>query len=343
VARSTGWQRRGSKRRGFRFYDARGNEITDVAKLERIDALRIPPAWRDVWISPSSKAKLQATGYDVAGRRQYLYHPDYRAAQDAAKYDKLIRFAEHLPELRAKMAEHMDHDALDRERVSAVALRLIDLGWFRPGSDRYVKESRTYGITTLNKSHVSVRGKRIALAFRGKHKIWVRTTVVDAELAAAIGDLLKLPGGRRLFRYQWEGEVHTLTSRRLNDYIEAHMGPEFTAKDFRTWGGTMLAAVGFAERGPAESETKAKREVAAVMRQVSERLGNTPAVCRASYVSPAVVEQYLDGRTIEDFRPRHLRVVAARDIGLNVEEQATLSLLRSWRIRRGIGHGREAA
>jgi DNA topoisomerase-1 len=343
VAQTGGWRRRGSKGRGFRFYDSRGNEITDEAKVARIDALRIPPAWRDVWISPSAKAKLQATGYDAAGRRQYLYHPDYRAAQDQAKYDKLIRFAEHLPQLREKMAEHMDHDVVDRERVSAIALRLIDAGWFRPGSERYARESKTYGVTTLNKSHVTVRGKRVGLAFRGKHRIWVRTTLVDAELAAAIRDLLALPGGRRLFRYEWEGDFYALTSKRLNDYIEIYMGPEFTAKDFRTWGGTMLAAIGLAERGPSESQTRAKRCVAAVMRQVAERLGNTPAVCRASYVSPAVVDQYMDGRTIEDFRPRHLRVVGARDIGLNPEEQATLSLLRSWRIRQGIGHPREAA
>lgn len=343
MSRAGGWQRRGSKRRGFRFYDSGGKEITDLAKLARVESLAIPPAWRGVWVSPSSKAKLQATGYDVAGRRQYLYHPDYRASQDQAKYDKLIRFAEKLPDLRAEMTKHMDQDALDRERVSAVALRLIDGGWFRPGSERYVKESRTYGITTLNKSHVRVRGNRIALSFRGKHKIWIKTTLVDAELASSIRELLKLPGGRRLFRYEWEGDLYTLTSKRLNDYIEIYMGPEFTAKDFRTWGGTMLAAVGLAERGPSESEAQAKRAVAGVMRQVAEKLGNTPAVTRASYVSPAVIEQYLDGRTIEDFRPRHLRVVGARDIGLNLEEQATLSLLRSWRIRRARETGREAA
>ena len=343
MAQRGGWTRRGSKRRGFRFYDSRGNEITDLAKLERVDALRIPPAWRDVWVSPSSKAKLQATGVDAAGRRQYLYHQDFRASQEQAKYDKLIQFAEKLPELRTAMSEHMDHEALDRERVSAIALRLIDLGWFRPGSERYAKESRTYGITTLNKRHVSVRGNRIALAFRGKHKIWVRTTVVDAELAAAIRDLVELPGGLRLFRYEWEGDVYTLTSKRLNDYIELYMRAKFTAKDFRTWGGTLLAAIGLAEKGPPENATQAKRNVAAVMRQVAEKLGNTPAVTRASYVSPAVVEQYLDGRTIEDFRPRHLRVVGAREIGLNLEERATVSLLRSWRMRRGREATREAA
>jgi DNA topoisomerase IB len=321
-------------RRQFRYLDSRGNRITDPAKLARIESLVIPPAWRDVWITPRPSAKLQATGVDSAGRRQYLYHPEYRAQQEQAKYDKLIRFAERLPDLRASMAEHMEKDPRDRERVSAVAVRLINLGWFRVGSERYVRESRTYGITTLNKSHVSVRGSRIVFRFRGKHSALVRTQIVDSELATAIKDLLGLDGGRRLFRYEWEGDLYNLTSKRLNDYIQIYMGEEFTAKDFRTWGGTLLAALAFAERGVAESEAEQKRVVAGVMRNVAERLGNTPAVTRASYVSPAVVEQYLDGRTIDDFRPRHLRVVGARDIGLNLEEQALLTLLRSWRIRR---------
>jgi DNA topoisomerase-1 len=319
--------------------DSRGNPITDPSKLARIEALVIPPAWREVWISPRAGAKLQATGVDAAGRRQYLYHPEYRARQEQAKYDRLIRFAERLPDLRAAMAEHMEGDALGRERISAVAIRLINLGWFRVGSERYAKESRTYGITTLTKRHVSVRGSRIAFHFRGKHKVWVRTAVVDAELAGVIKELRALPGGRRLFRYELEGELFNLTGARLNEYVDTYLGEEFTAKDFRTWGGTLLAAIAFAERGIPETETEAKRSVAAVMRTVGERLGNTPAVARASYVSPAVVDQYLDGRTIEDFRPRHLRVVGARDIGLDTEELALLSLLRSWRIRRS----REAA
>jgi DNA topoisomerase I len=332
VARKGGWRRVG--RRQFRYLDSRGNRIDDPAKLARIESLVIPPAWKDVWISARASAKLQATGVDSAGRRQYLYHPEYRAQQEQAKYDRLIRFAESLPDLRAAMAEHMEHDPRDRERVSAVAVRVINLGWFRVGSERYVRESRTYGITTLNKSHVSVRGSRIVFRFRGKHRALVRTQIVDTELAAAIKDLLALPGGRRLFRYEWEGDIYNLTSKRLNDYIRIYMGEEFTAKDFRTWGGTLLAAVDFAQRGVVETQTEQKRAVAAVMRNVAERLGNTPAVTRASYVSPAVVEQYLDGRTIDDFRPRHLRVVGARDIGLDLEEQALLSLLRSWRIRR---------
>jgi DNA topoisomerase I len=330
--RKGGWQRVGS-RRHFRYLDAKGNRITDPETLERIEALAIPPAWRDVRISPRPTAKVQATGYDEAGRRQYIYHPDFRAAQEQAKYDSLIRFGERLPELRAAMADHMGRDSLDRERVSAIAVRLINLGWFRPGSDRYARESRTFGITTLTKRHVSVRGSRIAFRFRGKQRIWVRTALVDAELAEAINELRALPGAR-LFRYEHQGRLVNLTSERLNDYIQAYLGEEFTAKDFRTWGGTLLAAIALAEHDTAGTETEAKRVCAGVMRSVAQRLGNTPAVCRASYVSPAVIEQYLDGRTIDDFRPRHLRVVGARDTGLDLEERALLSLLRSWRIRR---------
>jgi DNA topoisomerase I len=332
VARKGGWRREG--RRRFRYLDSRGKRITDPAQLERIEALAIPPAWREVWIAPRPGAKLQATGVDSAGRRQYLYHEEFRARQEQEKYDSLIRFAEGLPELREAMSQHMEHDPRDRERVSAIAVRVINLGWFRVGSEDHARESRTYGITTLNKSHVSVRGSRIAFRFPSKGRIWVRTQIVDSELAAAIRELRALKGGRRLFRYEWEGDLYNLTSKRLNDYIQVYLGEEFTAKHFRTWGGTLLAAIAFAERELPDGEAARKHSVAAVMRQVARRLGNTPAVARASYVSPAVVEQYLDGRTLDDFRPRHLRVIGARDIGLEPEEQALLSLLRSWRIRR---------
>jgi DNA topoisomerase I len=332
MPRKGGWRRLGSSGR-FRYVDARGNAITDDEKLERIRALVIPPAWKDVWISPSASAKLQATGVDAAGRRQYLYHANFRAQQEQAKFDRLIRFAERLPDLRAATVEHLDHDTLDRLRVSAIATRLINAGWFRVGSERYAKESRTYGITTLRKNHVHVRGNRIAFDFVAKHRTVVRTTLVDEELAENVKALLALPGGRRLFRYEWENGRCALTGARLNDYVRDYLGEDFTAKDFRTWGGTLIAAIAFAEQGPPENEKEAKKVIPAVMRRVGQELGNTPAVARSSYVSPAVIDQYLDGRTIEDFRPRHLRVVRARDIDLDQEEQALLSLLRSWKIR----------
>jgi DNA topoisomerase I len=336
MARRRGWRRVGSRAR-FRYVDARGRAISDEEALERIESLRIPPAWRDVRISPRPYAKLQATGIDSAGRMQYLYHPEFRARQEQAKFDKLVRFAEKLPDLRAAMAEHMGLEPLEPEWTAALAVRLINLGWFRVGDERNARKFRTFGITTLRKSHVKVRGSRITFCFRAKHRALVRTALVDAELAEAVRELKSVKGGRVLFRCRngngGDG-LCNLTGRRLNEYIQEHMGEDFTAKDFRTWGGTLLAAVALAEHGIAESETEAKRVIASVMRTVGERLGNTPAVARSSYVSPAVVEQYLDGRTIDDFRPRHLRVVGARDVGLDAEEQAVLSLLRSHRIRR---------
>jgi len=333
MARRGGWKRLGSRRR-FRYEDSRGRPITDKAALERIDSLRVPPAWKDVWISPRAGAKLQATGVDSAGRRQYLYHPEFRARQEQAKFDRLVLFAERLPALREAMAEHMQQEPLSFEWTAAVAVRLINQGWFRVGDERYAKQFKTFGITTLRKGHVRVRGSRVSFRFRAKHRVLCRTVLVDAELAEAIKELLATPAGSRLFRYRHNGELVNLGARRLNEYIREYLGEEFTAKDFRTWGGTLLAAVALAEREPAETATEQKRAVATVMRAVGERLGNTPAVARASYVSPAVVEHYLDGRTIDDFRPRHLRVVGARDLNLDPEEQALLSLLRSWRIRR---------
>jgi len=333
MARTRGWRRKGRKGR-FNYHDSRGKRITDPAKLARIEELVIPPAWKDVWISPRANAKLQATGVDRAGRRQYLYHPEYRARQEQEKFDKLVRFGEQLPDLRAQMAKHMDGEPFSPEWVCALALRLINLGWFRVGTERYARTTRTFGITTLRKGHVSVRGSRITFKYRGKHRVLVRTAIVDEDLAEAMKKLLALPGGRQLFRYDVDGSRCNLTGARLNDYIEENMGDEFTAKDFRTWGGTLIAAITLAEHGTTETETEARRVVAGVMRSVGAKLGNTPAVARSSYVSPAVVEQYLDGRTIDDFRPRHLRVVGARHTRLDREEQALLSLLRSWRIRR---------
>jgi DNA topoisomerase I len=320
--------RRGRKG-SFRYYDGRGREIRDPGAIERFERLAIPPAWRDVWIASRPSAKLQATGFDKAGRKQYLYHADFRAAQEEAKYDRLVRFGERLPELRRALAHDLDNDELDRARVTAIALRLIDLGWFRVGSDRHTRSSGTYGVTTLRKRHVSVRGNRVRLCFAGKGRAQIHTSLVDDELAGAMRELLRVPGAR-VFRFARDGRLCNLTSRMLNECVKEHLGPEFTAKDFRTWGGTLQAAIAFAEH--AESGDGV-RVVTAVMRRVADRLGNTPAVCRQSYVAPAVVEQYLDGRTLADFRPRHLRVVGARQTGLDPEEAALLSLLRSWRIR----------
>jgi DNA topoisomerase I len=331
MARRGGWRRLGHAPR-FRYEDAHGELIEDEERLERIRSLVIPPAWRDVWISPNPRAKLQATGVDSAGRTQYLYHPDFRAAQEQAKFERLVRFGELLPGLRSQIRRDLRQGPYELGWASGVAVTLINRAWFRVGSERNARRARTYGVTTLFKSHVSVRGERLKFRFRTKNRALVRTTLVDAPLAAAIKELLALPGGSRLFRFERDGELANLTAPLLNDYIGENLGEGFTGKDFRTWGGTLTAAIALAEHGPPGSETEAKRVLASVMRSVGHELGNTAAVARSSYVSPAVVEQYLDGITLEQFQPNG-RLLSARQRGLSPNERALLSLLRSWRMR----------
>ena len=327
MARRGGWRRVGSRRR-FRYEDSRGKPITDPDKLKRIEELVIPPAWRDVWISPRPNAKLQATGVDAAGRRQYLYHPEYRARQEQTKYDKLVRFAEHLADVRKASSEHLDGEEFTPEWTCALAVKLINLGWFRVGADRYAKRYRTFGITTLNKSHVSVRGSRVSFKYRGKHKVWVRTAVVDAELADAMKALLSLEGGRRLFRYRLEdGSLVNLSSRKLNEYIRGHMGEDFTAKDFRTWAGTLLAVASLRELGPAATQREGKSLILRAIDRVAERLNNTRAVCRKYYVHPAVFETYLAGTMLKALENGTAKAAAEAAAGLREDEQAVVRLL----------------
>jgi DNA topoisomerase I len=321
VARG-GWARRGRKR--FRYVNTRGAEIQDDDQLERIAALAIPPAWTDVWISPNPHARLQATGVDAAGRKQYLYHESFRAAQEREKYRRLLAFAKSLPGLRGRLRRHLKLEPYEREWTCAVATSVINKAWFRVGSERH-RSSRTYGVTTLRKKHVSVSGDEIAFCFRAKNRRLVRRTIVNSTLADGVQALLALPNGSRLFRFERDGDVVVLTSQLLNDYLGENLGEEFTAKDFRTWGGTLLAASELARRGPAEGETEAKHTLAAVMRRVGDELGNTPAVARASYVSPVVVEHYLAGRTLDDFR----RGIGKRRNGLTVDEDALVRLLNA--------------
>ena len=212
MARTGGWRRKGHKGR-FRYYDSRGKQITDPERLARIEELVIPPAWKDVWISPCPAAKLQATGVDRAGRRQYLYHPDYRAQQEQVKFDKLVRFAERLPDLRKAMAKDMDGEPLSPDWVCALALRLINLGWFRVGTERYARTTRTFGITTLRKGHVSVRGSRITFKYRGKHRILVRTAIVDEGLADAMRSSSNSPAAGGSFATRWTERFPTSPAR----------------------------------------------------------------------------------------------------------------------------------
>jgi DNA topoisomerase-1 len=263
VSRRGGWSRLG--RRRFRYVDAAGVEIRDEDELERIRALAIPPAWRDVWISPNPGARVQATGFDAAGRKQYRYHASFRAAQERAKYERLLDFAKALSGLRTTTARHLRGEVHQRDRTCTLAIGLVNKAWFRVGSDRHALRSRTYGITTLTKRHVSVDGDEVLFRFRGKNRKLLRRTVRNETLARGVADLLDLPGGSRLFRYERDGELVALTGPELNEYLAEHMGEGFTTKDFRTWGGTLLAASELARRGPSDDDREAKRTIAAVM------------------------------------------------------------------------------
>jgi DNA topoisomerase-1 len=323
VAPRGGWRRLG--RRRFRYVDGAGRELEDEEQLERIRELVIPPAWRDVRISPNPRARIQATGLDAAGRKQYRYHASFRAAQERAKFEELLDFAKALPGLRSRTASHLRTGPFEREWACALAVGLINKAWFRVGSDRHTRRSRTYGITTLTKRHVTVAGDEVEFCFRAKNRRLVRRTISNAKLAGGVGELLDLPSGSRLFRFMRDGELFPLTAPLLNEYLAEHMGDGFTAKDFRTWGGTLLAATELARRGPAEDEREATRTLAAVMRTVGTELGNTPAVARDSYVSPVVVSAYQAGRTIEDYRTAN----GARPRNLTADERALVRLLKA--------------
>ena len=319
-----GWERRGRKR--FRYFNASGAEIRDEEQLERIRALVIPPAWEDVWISPSPTARIQATGIDAAGRKQYRYHDRFRAARDREKFEQLLDFAKALPALRTTTARHLRGHAYEPEWTCALAVSVVNKAWFRVGSDRHTRRSRTYGVTTLTKRHASVSGDEVEFCFRTKNRTLVRRAIRNPTLARGVSKLLDLPGGGRLFRYEREGELFGLTAAGLNDYLGEHMGAEFTAKDFRTWGGTLLAASELARHGPADHEREARRTITAVMRAVGDELGNTPTVARESYVSPRVIDAYLAGHTLDDYRGAN---GAGPRRNLTVDERALVRLLRA--------------
>ena len=331
--RARWWRRTGSKSRGFRYETADGRRIEDEAALERIRTLVIPPAWRDVRISPSPGSRLQAVGVDKAGRVQRIYRPSFVAGRARRKYEKVERFGEALPALRRKTNEDIAREGLGKERVLAVVVRLINDLYFRVGSEESVKRYRTYGVTTLRNRHLEIkRGGRLEFNFTGKHHIKHRRIIVDEELAALVRDI-KAIGGARLFEYVGEdGRVRAVTPRDVNDYIKAAAGEEFSAKDFRTWGGTLLAAVELAEMGCCEDARQSKKNVAAAVKRVADRLGNTPTVCRYCYIHPKVLEAYERGRSVEEFRPRRARrLIHRQQPDYSVEELALLKLLRARR------------
>jgi DNA topoisomerase-1 len=287
--------RRGTKTSGFRYESADGRVIRDRATLERIDRLRIPPAWTEVEIAASERTAIQAWGFDAKGRRQYRYHPRAVERGDKRKYYRVRQLARDLPTIRATVHRDFRKGGFHREQVAAGVLRLISEGFLRVGSERYLKENKTFGITTLRKSHARVDGECVIFAYKGKRSIMQRQVVVARDLAAFVERLRATPGPR-LFRYRDGKRWQDLDARDVNEYLQEVTGFPYTAKDFRTWGGTLRAATVLADLGPPKSKTDGTRNVALAMRLVAGELGNTPAICRKSYVHPIVITKYLKSK-----------------------------------------------
>ena len=292
--------------RGFRYLDAWGEPLRDPDELARIRKLVIPPAWRDVWICTRRNGHLQAVGTDDAGRRQYLYHPQFRAEQEQAKHEHVLDVAEALPAVREAVEEHLHDRGLTRQRVLATAVRLLDLGFFRIGSDRYTEVNNSYGLTTLLREHSRCRAGAILFTYTGKHGKETIRTIADPAVCRSLTALLRRRGGGdRLLAY-WERRTwHDVSGHDVNTYLKELTGLDITAKDFRTWHATVLAAVALAVSQPvARSETARRRAVVRAVREVSGYLGNTPAVCRASYINPRVIELYEEGVTVAAALPQ---------------------------------------
>ena len=313
--------------RGFTYLATNGRRLTDAAQLAWIRSLAIPPAWTDVWICASPRGHLQATGRDARGRKQYRYHPRWRAVRDEAKYGRMIAFGEALPAIRRQVDADLRRPGLPRERVVAAVVRLLEKTRLRVGNPEYARDNRSYGLTTLHDRHAEVGTTRIRFRFRGKGGKVNEVELSDVRLARIVARCQDLPG-QELFAYlDEEGEVRPIGSDDVNDYLREVTGQEFTAKDFRTWSGTVLAAWALHELEAVDSEAQAKRNVVRAVEEVAEWLGNTPAVSRASYVHPAVIDAYLDGDVVR--AARQTADARLRDLGhLQPEEAAVLALLR---------------
>jgi DNA topoisomerase I len=325
-------RRRGSKGRGFFYTDWNGKKVTDETTLERIKALVIPPAWRHVRISPASSSAIQAVGMDTTGRIQYLYHTKFSEKQQRKKFEKIERFGTYLPKLRAVTNEHISLEGFPREKVLAVMMRLINSLYIRIGTEKSARHYRTYGITTLQNKHLEIkRGGQLIFDFVGKSHIKHRKVLVDEELSSLMKDLKQLGGARKLFHYlDADGKARPITPGDINSYIKEATSPEFSSKDFRTWGGTLLAASALAEIGKAEDEREIRRNIVKAVKMVAEQLGNTPTVCRGSYIHPIVLNAYASGVTLDEFRPKVTRRRIRRvETDYDPEEKALLRMLSS--------------
>jgi DNA topoisomerase I len=310
--------------KGFVYLDARGKRVADPAVLNRIRSLVVPPAWTGVWICPSADGHIQATGRDAKGRKQYRYHAEYREAREQSKYEHLIEFAEALPALRAKVAEHMSLRGLPRAKVLATVVHLLETTLIRVGNGEYVRANESYGLTTLRSEHVAVEGSEVRFRFTGKSGKQWSLKMRDRRVARIIRACQELPGQDLLQYFDDDKELRVVSSGDVNAYLREITGRDITAKDFRTWAGTVLMARFLSASGRFENATKAKRSISAAVKEVAAALGNTTAVCRKSYIHPAVTDAYLGGGFVLEAKRAS---GSCNPTGLRADEAAVLALL----------------
>lgn len=314
--------------KGWSYRDADGGRITDRAAIDRINGIGIPPAYTDVWICPDDSGHIQATGRDAKRRKQYRYHERFREVRDSTKYEHMLTFAEVLPEIRERIDADMGRRGLPREKVLATVVRLLETTMIRVGNADYVKQNRSYGLTTLNDRHVKVEGGELRFRFKGKSGKQWNLRLADRRVARIVKQSQDLPG-QHLFQYLDEaGEQREVTSGDVNAYLREISGSAITAKDFRTWTGTVLAALALAEFEKFDSEAAAKKNVRAAIEKVSATLGNTPAVCRRCYVHPEVIDSYMSDALVLEIEQEVERELRDNVAGLRPEEALVLAFLQ---------------
>jgi DNA topoisomerase-1 len=311
---------------GFRYFDAKGEPVEDEDVLRRIKSLAIPPAWVDVWICPHETGHLQATGRDARGRKQYRYHAKWREVRDEVKYERMIKFGQALPAIRREVDRALGLPGLPREKVLATIVYLLEHTMMRIGNEEYARTNKSFGLTTLRRRHVRIDGSDVEFRFRGKSGVYHKVHVHDRRLARIIQRTRDLPG-QELFEYvDDDGETRTVDSSDVNDYLRTITGEDYTAKDFRTWSGTVLAALALQQFEKFDSQAQAKKNVVQAIEAVAEMLGNTPSVCRKCYVHPAVLNSYLEGSVMEMMRERVEEELDEHS--LRPEEEAVLRMLQ---------------
>ncbi|MEO8510079.1 MAG: DNA topoisomerase IB [Chloroflexota bacterium] len=319
-------RRRGT---GFSYIGPDGQRLTDAGRIAWITGLAIPPAWTDVWISPIKRGHLQATGRDARGRKQYRYHPRWREVRDSAKYDRLLDFARALPKIRRRTDRDLRRRGLPREKVLATVVRLLESTLIRIGNQEYLRDNRSVGLSTMRDRHVDVVGSKLRFEFRGKSGKRHTVAVTDRRLARAVKQCQELPG-QELFQYiDANGERQQVDSADVNDYLRDITGDEFSAKDFRTWAGTVAALLELREVELLDPDASTKHNLTEAIRRVAERLGNTPAVCRRCYVHPGVIDAYLDGDLAATLEAAASKRLSSRPHALRAEEAAVLGLLKA--------------